>query len=208
MAALRDTFEKSNSVYSMDFSKLMVIFGMLKLKDSYTEIHGRRVSFYATQLAQCIGLSTKAVDEIALGGLLHDIGKVCLSDRIFSSQQPHLSGELMAEVRRHPVNGFMLAKQIIILKPVLQYILFHHERIDGLGYPYGLKGEDIPLGAKIISVADYFDAITTDRPYKKGKQQEEAFSILEACAGYALSRSLVRCFIDYIQENGMLLTDL
>ena len=169
MAVVRTKLKKYNTFRSVDFQKLMAISGIMKLRDSYTENHGRRVSVYAKRLALRIGLSSMAVDEIALGGMLHDIGKVCMSDRIFTNASVHLSKEMMAELRRHPINGFMLVKSIISFKSVLQYILFHHERIDGLGYPFGLKGEDIPLGAQIISVADYFDAITTDRPYKKGK---------------------------------------
>lgn len=207
MAVVRTKFERCNLTHSVDVRKLMIISGIMKLRDRYTETHGRRVSVYAARLARRIGLSAPVVDEITLGGVLHDIGKVCMSDRIFSNQSAHLSKEMMAEVHRHPIHGYMLVKNIVLLKPVLQYILFHHERIDGFGYPFGLKGEDIPLGAKIISIADYFDAITTDRPYKKGKGQTEAFTILEASADGALSRSLVKRFILDIKENGMLLTD-
>jgi HD-GYP domain-containing protein (c-di-GMP phosphodiesterase class II) len=195
------------SLQTADFQKFMAISGIMKIRDSYTETHGRRVSIYAKRLATRIGLSSMAVDEIAVGGILHDIGKVCMSDRMFTNQDVHMSQEMMAELRRHPINGFMLVKSIVSHKTVLQYILFHHERLDGRGYPFGLKGDDIPLGAQIISVADCFDAITTDRPYKKGKGQTEAFSILKASAGSALSQSLVNSFILDIQENGMLLTE-
>ena len=93
------------------------------------------------------------------------------------------------------------------LKPILKYILFHHERIDGSGYPYGLKEKDLPLGAQIIGVTDCFDAITTDRPYKKGKCAEEAFAILRASADTIFSHALVHTFIADIKENGMVLTD-
>lgn len=206
--ALAITELKNNCIFrTVDFKKIMAIAGIMKLRDSYTENHGRRVSAYSQRLAQRIGLSSMAVGRIAIGGMLHDIGKVCMSDRIFTNQSARLSDGMMAEVRRHPVNGVMLLKDVDYLQPVLKYILFHHERLDGGGYPFGLKAEDIPLGAQIISVADYFDAITTDRPYKRSKGPVEAFDILEASSGTALNSALVKALITDVEENGMVLTD-
>lgn len=199
---------KHNRTYqTVDLRKLTAIAGIMKRRDRYTETHGRRVSIYAQRLAQRIGLSALDIGRIAIGGMLHDIGKVCMSDRIFTNQRAGLSEEMMDEVRRHPINGVILLKHADFLKPVLKYILFHHERVDGGGYPYGLKADDIPLGAQIISVTDCFDAITTDRPYKKSKGSNEAFEILESSCGSALSRPLVQAFIMEVKENGMVLTD-
>lgn len=195
------------STRSTDLKKLMAISGVMKLKDSYTESHGRRVSTYALRLALRIGLSRTSVGQIAMGGMLHDIGKMCMSDRIFTNENANLSKDMMDEVRRHPVSGVMLLKHIESLKPVLKYILFHHERIDGSGYPFGLRGEEIPLGAQIIGVADSFDAITTDRPYQKSKSKKEAFAILQATSGTVFSRPLVKAFISDIEEKGILLTE-
>ncbi len=185
----------------------MAIAGIMKLRDSYTETHGRRVADYSQRLAQRLGLTDMEVGQITIGGMLHDIGKVYMSDRIFSNQSAQLSKEMMAEVRRHPLNGVMLLKHIDFLKPVLKYILFHHERVDGSGYPFGLQGTDIPLGAQIISVADCFDAITTDRPYKKSRGQEKAFAILKDSRENAFHGELVDSFIMEIEENGMVLTE-
>ena len=199
--------KKNYSFYSEDFDKLMAIAGIMKKRDRYTETHGQRVSEYSKRLARRIGLSGPKVDQIAMGGMLHDIGKVLMSDRIFSNKSKRLSKEMMAEVRRHPLNGVMLVKHIDFLKPVLKYILFHHERLDGSGYPFGLTAENLPLGAQIISVADCFDAITTDRPYQKGKKPEEAFVCLKSSSGGILSRQLVYALIADVKENGMVLTD-
>ena len=186
---------------------LMAIAGIMRLRDNYTETHGQRVSMYSKRLAKRMGLSSLEVSQISIGGMLHDIGKVCMSDRIFTDRNTHSSKEMMAEVRRHPLNGVMLLKHLDFLKPVLKYILFHHERIDGSGYPFGLVEKDLPLGAQIIGVADCFDAITTDRPYKKGRCAEEAFTILRASSDTIFSYALVHTFIADIKENGMVLTD-
>ena len=185
-----------------DFQKLSAINSALKTKDQYTEGHARRVALYAMRLAHRLGLPSEEIRNIGIGGLLHDIGKIGLSDRIFSNQTDQLAGELLAEVRRHPDIGVSLLKGIDSLLPVLDYIHYHHERMDGSGYPFGLKSDDIPLGARIISVVDCFDAITTDRPYQKRKTCAEAFVILRRMANHELCPDLVKAFVADIEENG------
>jgi putative nucleotidyltransferase with HDIG domain len=187
-----------------DFQKLSAINSALKTKDQYTEGHARRVALYAMRLAHRLGLPSEEIRNIGIGGLLHDIGKIGLSDRIFSNQTDQLAGKLLAEVRRHPDIGVSLLKGIDSLLPVLDYIHYHHERMDGSGYPFGLKSDDIPLGARIISVVDCFDAITTDRPYQKRKTCAEAFVILRRMANHELCPDLVKAFVADIEENGMI----
>jgi putative nucleotidyltransferase with HDIG domain len=187
-----------------DFQKLSAINSALKTKDQYTEGHARRVALYAMRLAHRLGLPSEEIRNIGIGGLLHDIGKIGLSDRIFSNQTDQLAGELLTEVRRHPDIGVSLLKGIDSLLPVLDYIHYHHERMDGSGYPFGLKSDDIPLGARIISVVDCFDAITTDRPYQKRKTCAEAFVILRRMANHELCPDLVKAFVADIEENGMI----
>jgi len=187
-----------------DFQKLSAINSALKTKDQYTEGHARRVALYAMRLAHRLGLPSEEIENIGIGGLLHDIGKIGLSDRIFSNQTDQLAGELLTEVRRHPDIGVSLLKGIDSLLPVLDYIHYHHERMDGSGYPCGLKSDDIPLGARIISVVDCFDAITTDRPYQKRKTCAEAFVILRRMANQELCPDLVKAFVADIEENGMI----
>ena len=199
--------KKNYSFYGEYSEKLTAITSIMKKRDRYTETHGQRVSEYSKRLARRMGLPNPKVDQIALGGMLHDIGKVLMSDRIFSNKSKRLSKEMLAEVRQHPFNGVMLVKHLAFLRPVLKYILFHHERLDGSGYPFGLRAENLPLGAQIISVADCFDAITTDRPYQKGKKPEEAFMCLKTSSGSILSRQLVHALIADVKENGMVLTD-
>ena len=187
-----------------DFQKLSAINSALRTKDQYTEGHARRVALYAMRLAHRLGLPSEEIGNIGIGGLLHDIGKIGLSDRIFSDQTEQLAGELLAEVRRHPDIGVSLLKGIDSLLPVLDYIHYHHERMDGSGYPCGLKSDEIPLGARIISVVDCFDAITTDRPYQKRKTCAEAFVILRRMANHELCPDLVKAFVADIEENGVI----
>jgi HD-GYP domain-containing protein (c-di-GMP phosphodiesterase class II) len=194
----------SLAVPAVDLRRLMAIAGALKIRDRYTDSHGRRVAVYAKRLACRIGLPETEAGKIAMGGMLHDVGKIGMSDRIFSNQNAELSHDMLQEVRRHPIIGVMLLKDIDFLAPLLNLILFHHERIDGMGYPFGLKGDEVPLGAQIISVADCFDAITTDRPYQKHKGCQQAFKILSEAAEKAFAARLVDAFIAEIRENGML----
>jgi HD-GYP domain-containing protein (c-di-GMP phosphodiesterase class II) len=151
----------------------------------------------------CIGLPEKEVQLITMGGMLHDLGKLALSDRIFSNRTSGLSADMQSEVRRHPLVGAALLKRIQCSRTVYDAVLYHHERLDGSGYPYGLEGDAIPLSARIVSVADCFDAITTDRPYQQRQTCENAFHLLQEMSGNNLAPDLVAPFIADIRSNGM-----
>lgn len=187
-----------------DIYKLNAIDAVLGTKDRYTQRHARRVALYAMRLAYRMGLNPEETGNIGIGGMLHDIGKIGLSERILNNKTGHLYGKMLEEVHRHPYIGVSLLKGIDFPTPVLDYIYYHHERMDGSGYPCGLKADDIPLGAKIIAVADCFDAITTDRPYQKRKDCEKAFIILRRMSGTSLCHELVEMFVKEIEENGMI----
>jgi putative nucleotidyltransferase with HDIG domain len=193
---------KSVNPAGLQISKLAVIAAALKIKDPYTQDHARRVAVYAGRLAQRLGLPQAEVENIRLGGLLHDIGKIGLSDSVFNNTNRQLPEELLAEVQQHPQMGVALLKNFNFPTPVTDYVRCHHEKMDGSGYPLGLKGYQIPLGAKIIRVADCFDAITTDRPYQPHKSWIEALDILRQISGTDLSPDLVEVFIEDIKENG------
>lgn len=171
-------------------------------KDRYTQAHGHRVALYAMRLARRLGFSPQAIRSVGIGGLLHDVGKLALSDHIFTNRESHLSTEMQQEVRCHPLIGAALLKEIDFLQPSIDFVLFHHEREDGSGYPFGLREMEIPPGAKIVSIADCFDAVTTDRPYQKGQSVSSAYAILrQGCPGY-FSKSYVETFIEEIEANG------
>lgn len=172
-------------------------------KDRYTQAHGYRVARYAMRLARRLGFRRREVWDVGIGGLFHDVGKLALSDQIFTNRETRLPVELKREVRCHPLIGAALLKDIDYLEPVVDLVLFHHEREDGKGYPFGLTGREIPPGAKIISISDCFDAVTTDRPYQKRKSIRLAFDILrKGCRRY-FCEDYVETFIEEIEENGI-----
>jgi putative nucleotidyltransferase with HDIG domain len=155
----------------------------LAARDAYTEGHTERVGLISGLIAVEMGLSEAETDMVQLAGLLHDIGKIGFPDYLFLPHEGKTPKEIVQEITRHPITGAEILKDLGFLATALPFIRYHHERPDGLGYPYRLKDVDIPLGAKIIAVADAFDAITTDRPYQKGKSFQEALLILKEGAG-------------------------
>jgi len=181
------------------------IAAVLEIKDPYTREHGRRVAIYAGRLAERIQMPPAAVESIRLGGLLHDIGKIGLSDRVLKNTRNRLPDDLLAEVRLHPLIGVALLRDFDIPAAVINYVQYHHEKIDGSGYPFGLINDQIPLGAKIIRIADCFDAITTDRPYQQRKSWIEALAILRQISGTDLDPKLVETFIIDIKNKGLVL---
>lgn len=182
---------------------VVAIANALGARDRYTEGHASRVSVYAERLARRMGLPEEEVEQIRIGGMLHDIGKIGFSDRMFSSEDVGSGGGMLEEIRRHPDIGVDILNDLTFLGPVVDYVHYHHESLDGSGYPVGLAKEEIPLGARIISVADCFDAMATDRSYQEGRPVEEAFAALREMSGKNLSPDLVEAFIEEIQEGGM-----
>jgi len=173
-------------------------------KDSYTQAHSHRVALYAMRLAGRLGFSAEEIRNVGIGGLFHDVGKLAMSDCIFTNRETRLSLDLQQEVHCHPLIGAALLKHIEFLEPVVDFVLFHHEREDGNGYPFGLMAGEIPAGAKIVSIADCFDAVTTDRPYQKGQPVASAYEILrEGCRRY-FCEAYVEVFIEEIEENGII----
>jgi len=166
----------------------------LAARDAYTRGHAERVGQIAGLIAAEMRLTEKETDLVELAGLLHDIGKIGFPDYLFLPHEGDSPREILREITRHPATGAEILKDLDFLGPALSYIRCHHERPDGRGYPDGLKSADIPLGAKIIAVADGFDAITTDRPYQKGQTYDEALSILKDGAGSKWDSECVGAF--------------
>ncbi len=150
----------------------------LEAKDKYTRGHSERVARYSRLLAKAVGLSENEQESIWRGGLLHDIGKIGIKEAILHKPGP-LTAEEMDHIRTHPIKGYEICAPLKSLTPSLTVIKNHHERFDGCGHPDHLECENIPLPARITSIADSFDAMTTDRPYRKGMRFEEAIHILE-----------------------------
>jgi len=182
---------------------LFLIAAALGERDSYTFAHAQRVAAYSRRIALKGELGGTELRHITWGGMLHDVGKIGLSDHIFSNKQAALSIEMIGEVQTHPLIGAQMLRQIKCHPTIFEAVLLHHERIDGSGYPFGLVDEEIPMSAKIVSVADCFDAMTTDRPYQRRKSLAHALVILDEMAGKSLDAELVKYLIQDITSNGM-----
>jgi putative nucleotidyltransferase with HDIG domain len=153
--------------------------------------HSQLVAGYALLLARELGLENpRSLADVERGALLHDIGKIGIPEFILkkTTALTFLEWEIIKE---HPVVGFEIIKEFDFLKKAAQVVLYHHERFDGKGYPCGLAGDSIPLEARIFSIADTIDAMTSDRPYRKGRSLEEAFREVERCAGNQFDPQLV-----------------
>lgn len=162
-------------------------------RDSYTRGHTRRVATYSIAIAKEMGLSVATVSEVEIGAILHDIGKIGISDAILRKPTPLTPAET-ATMEAHVTAGAKIVNDANFLFCALPAILHHHERLDGKGYPEGLQGEELPLIARIIAVADTFDAMTTDRPYRQGLSREEALAEIELHSGTQFDPQVVTAF--------------
>ena len=163
-------------------SMIAALSSAIEAKDPYTEGHSRRVSEYAVMIAQEMRLSGRRVDDLHVAALLHDIGKIGVSDGVLNKAGP-LSDDEWKIVRQHPEVGYRIVSQLKLSETSKSAILHHHERFDGKGYPSGISLSELPLEVAILSIADAFDAMTSDRPYRKGMTKEKALSILRQEAG-------------------------
>ncbi len=171
-------------------TSLQMMAQAVDLKDPYTSNHSQRVSRYAVRIARAMGLPEDEVERIRIGALMHDIGKIGISGRIIRKPGKLTSEETGLMMRHSSVSGDII-EHLEILGESAKMVRHHHEHFNGSGYPDGLKGEDIPLGSRIILVADAFDAITTDRPYRKGASRAEGIAIIRKNAGTQFDSSVV-----------------
>src|SRR5581483_118732 len=166
-------------------------------KDQTAQLHIRRVQVYAAGLARAAGLAEHEIQGVKTAALLHDIGKLAVPEHILSKPGP-LTQEEFQKIRIHPQVGAEIIAAVPFPYPVAPLILSHHERWDGKGYPAGMKGEEIPAGARILAVVDYFDALTSERPYHKAMSTEGAIGLMRHESGKALDPTIVDKFIDML----------
>jgi putative two-component system response regulator len=167
----------------------------VEARDSYTEGHCQRLSQYATALGRALGLGDEELAALDRGGYLHDVGKIGIPDHVLLKPSPLTQPEFTL-MQQHTVIGDRLCGELRSLRLVRQIVRHHHERLDGSGYPDGLRGDQIPLLAQIVSVADTYDAITTDRPYRRARSPEVAYSeLLCDVENGTKQRALVDAFI-------------
>jgi HD-GYP domain-containing protein (c-di-GMP phosphodiesterase class II) len=165
----------------------------IEAKDAYTKGHCGRVAGYSIALAQEAGYPEAELEALEFAAFLHDIGKIGVRDSVLAKPGP-LDEQEWEHMRQHPVKGYEIASQIELLHPAMPAIRNHHERWDGKGYPDKLKGEDIPLSARIVAIADAYDAMATDRPYKKALPLEECEALLRRHGGGMYDPKLVEVF--------------
>jgi len=176
---------------SILFANLSMVAQAIDIKDPYTARHSRNVAQVAVRVARALRLPEDEVRKIRLGALMHDIGKIGVSTAIIRKPSK-LDEDEQKTMRAHPVISANIIQPIELLAEAAEIVRHHHEHYDGTGYPSGLKGEEIPLGSRVLLVADAFDAMTTDRPYRRGRSKEEAVGVLRDHAGKQFDGDVVR----------------
>jgi HD-GYP domain-containing protein (c-di-GMP phosphodiesterase class II) len=169
-------------------------------KDPYTRGHSERVSRFSMAMAQRLGLTDDEVEKIRISALLHDVGKIAIDDKILKKPAA-LTDEEYEIMKGHPQKGYKIMSQIPAMKEFLPGMYMHHEMVNGMGYPQGLKGDEIPLMGKIVAVADTFDAMTTDRPYQKAMKFEDALARIESFVGTRYDPAVVAALSEACREG-------
>jgi putative nucleotidyltransferase with HDIG domain len=167
----------------------------IEARDPYTRGHSTRVTDLAEAVARRLGWDEQRIASLRVGGPLHDIGKLAVSDEVLR-KEGRLDDHELAEIREHPKIGAKLLLRITALREAIPYVLYHHERWDGTGYPSGKAGEAIPIEARVLAIADAFDAMTSDRPYRTALSREDALAEVERCAGTQFDPEIARVFLE------------
>ncbi|MFA6609844.1 MAG: diguanylate cyclase, partial [Candidatus Omnitrophota bacterium] len=172
----------------------------IELKDHYTGEHVEKTVRYATDIASALGLPKEEVESIRQAAALHDLGKIGIRENILLKASK-LTREEFEEIKKHPQIGADVIRPIQFMHDIIPLILYHHERWDGKGYPAGLKGEEIPIGARIISIADAYHALSSDRPYRKAYSKEEARKIIKEGTGTQFDPKITGIFLKLIKNE-------
>ncbi len=191
------TKELEESYEKLKIANRQALFGLaeaIEAKDPYTKGHCGRVAAYSLVLAKEAGYPVDGLETLEFGAFLHDIGKIGIKDAVLLKPGP-LDDAEWVHMREHPVKGYDIASKIEMLHPIMPAVRNHHERWDGSGYPDKMVAEDIPISARIVAIADAYDAMATDRPYKKALTLEECESILRKTAGTMYDPELIEVFV-------------
>jgi len=183
-------------------NSIMQIVKIIDAKDSYTAGHSVRVAEYAEKIARKLRLNEYDVEILVNLANLHDIGKVQIDLSVLNKPGKFNDSD-WKEMKKHPEVGYKIVKEIVFLKNSAKAILYHHERVDGKGYPSGIKGDKIPLFAKILIVADAYDAMTSDRPYRPALTQKKAIKELEMYADKSFDKKISSIMIEIIKEESL-----
>ena len=174
--------EQAGRIRASFFNAIRALNNALEARDKYTSGHSQRVTELAAVITRRLGLSPEATDSIVLAGMVHDIGKIGINEAILNKPSALTDDEFL-EIKKHPEIGERILAPVAADEEILKFVRNHHEHFDGSSYPDGLAGEKIPLGARIIGVADAFEAMTSERPYRKALSADTAFAEIERCKG-------------------------
>lgn len=201
-ASATDDTDLKQLAQNSGYATIRALAQAVDAKDEYTRGHSMRVAEYARDIAKHLNLDAGFIELIYVSGTLHDVGKIGVPDLVLK-KEGKLTDEEFAEIKRHPELGERIVAQVPILRDTLPGIRSHHERWDGRGYPDGLAGENIPLIARIMAIADTYDAMTSDRPYRKGMPVEVAIEAIVNGAGTQFDPELIPAFLKWIEESGI-----
>lgn len=199
-ALQREFEEKTKLLERSALDTIMTISAIIDARDEYTSGHSDRVALCAMDIAKKLGWSEEDAKNLYLVALLHDIGKVGIPDAILNKPSK-LTDEEYHVIQQHPVIGQSILKGLYMLKKVNEGALYHHERYDGNGYPAGLKGEDIPLYARIIGIADSYDAMSSDRVYRSKLPHDKIIAEFERCRGTQFDPELDDLFVSMLKDG-------
>lgn len=181
---------------------LTALSAAIEARDPYAKGHSSRVTVFAQAMARALRLDKERISVLRLGALLHDVGKLVVPSAVLLKRGP-LTDEELGLMRRHPAAGARMLRSLGAPETILPLVLHHHERWDGAGYPTGRRGDDIPLEARVLCIADSFDAMTSTRPYRTSWTPDEALEELERCAGTQFDPDLVSAFAKAWAEAGL-----
>jgi putative nucleotidyltransferase with HDIG domain len=196
---LMDTIDE-NYIKNMNLQMIQSLALAVETKDPYTKGHSERVAELSEALATKMGLLQSDVERVRIAGILHDIGKIGVSEILLGKKEKLEESEYEV-VKLHSMEGQNILKPLYFLNDILPAIYHHHERFDGKGYPVGLSGKDIPLWARIIQVADTYDAMTSDRPYRAALTEEQAIKEITSCSGTQFDPVIGHIMVKIIQSK-------
>lgn len=172
----------------------------IEMRDLLAIGHTFRISKYAAAIARDLGWRRDRIEMLEIGAHLHDIGKVCITESVLN-KKGRLTSQELKQVRRHTKIGASMLMKVDFLRPVIPYVLYHHERYDGKGYPFRLSGREIPVEGRILAVIDIFDALVNPRPYRKALPTDMAIEEIKKQKGYQIDPDVADIFIETLQKE-------
>ena len=203
----QELIESKKQIESAYLESIEILRQTVEAKDNYTRGHSDRVASYSVLIGQRLGLSSNDLRTLRIGGMFHDIGKIGIPDSILLKSDK-LTDEEYDEIKKHPIIGKNILSNAVIFKDIIPIVLYHHERYDGKGYPYGLSDKDIPFLARIVSVADAFDAMTTKRSYRPELKIDYVKNEIKSKMGTQFDPIVATTFLDVINSEYNLIREI